>query len=123
MTIKQKMIFVGDNPFHGISHLSDDRARSRGNEIFDIDYATKLVISSLENGANGFMFSVSEATLSILKSVSKKIENKLTKTYKLKKRMLFFSYFGSLYFFNSTIDIYLIKANLPIFVPIPGAST
>ena len=56
MTIKQKMLFVGDNPFHGISHLSDDRARSRGNEIFDIDYATKLVISSLENGAVLLMY-------------------------------------------------------------------
>jgi hypothetical protein len=64
-------LLVGDNPFHGISHLSQDRAISRGNEISNLDYASKLVITSLENGADGFMFSVSETTLSILKIVSK----------------------------------------------------
>jgi hypothetical protein len=62
-------LLVGDNPFHGISHLSQDRAINRGDEINHVDYAAKLVLTSLANGANGFMFSVSDTTLSILKAL------------------------------------------------------
>jgi hypothetical protein len=62
-------LLVGDNPFHGISHLSPDRARSRHSGISqeNVLNAARLVKLSLENGANGFMFSVDEVTLSILK--------------------------------------------------------
>jgi hypothetical protein len=61
-------LLVGDNPFHGISHLSQERARARGEERNpeNADYAVHLVRTSLQNGASGFMFSVDEATLSIL---------------------------------------------------------
>ena len=65
----EKMLLVGDNPFHGISHLSQERARVRGDAITHAEYAAKLVMTSLENGANGFMFSVSEITLSILRMI------------------------------------------------------
>ena len=48
-----KMLLVGDNPFHGISHLSQERARSRnGNGGSPIDNA-RVVLASLENGADG----------------------------------------------------------------------
>jgi hypothetical protein len=64
------MIFlVGDNPFHGISHLSQDRARVRDDAVTSPEYAAGLVMTSIENGADGFMFSVSDTTLSILKMV------------------------------------------------------
>ena len=63
----KKFLLVGDNPFHGISHISDDRARARGAEINNSIYAAKLVKTSLDNGASGFMFSVSDTTLSILR--------------------------------------------------------
>ncbi len=73
MTNPRKKIFlVGDNPFHGISHLSQDNARSRGNSIDSPEFAADLVMTSLENEANGFMFSVSETTLSILKILHEK---------------------------------------------------
>lgn len=73
MTNTQKKLFlVGDNPFHGISHLSQDQARSRGNSISSPEHAAELVITSLRNEANGFMFSVSETTLSILKILHEK---------------------------------------------------
>jgi len=65
----EKMLLVGDNPFHGVSHLSQERARVRGDAITHAEYAAKLVMTSLENGANGFMFSVSEITLSILRMI------------------------------------------------------
>jgi hypothetical protein len=68
------MLLVGDNPFHGISHLSQERSRSRGDMINSAEYAAELVKLSLENGAEGFMFSVSEKTLAILKSLRQKGE-------------------------------------------------
>jgi len=62
----EKLLLVGDNPFHGISHLSQERVRERGNSITSAAYAASLVATSVKNGANGFMFSVSDTTLSIL---------------------------------------------------------
>ncbi|MEM2144502.1 MAG: hypothetical protein QW279_04015 [Candidatus Jordarchaeaceae archaeon] len=70
-----KMLLVGDNPFHGISHLSQDRAFARGNILTYPKHAANLVAIALENGADGFMFSVNEATLSILREVCKRLKN------------------------------------------------
>jgi hypothetical protein len=67
--VMEKILLVGDNPFHGISHLSQERARSRGSVSTYPENAANLVITSLENGANGFMFSVSDLTLSILRII------------------------------------------------------
>ncbi len=76
-----KVLLVGDNPFHNISHLSQERAIARGDDISRPDYAAGLVGTALENGADGFMFSVSETTLEILKQVSKKNLNKQIQIY------------------------------------------
>jgi hypothetical protein len=72
MTNKNRLLLVGDNPFHGISHLSQERARARGGAIGQAEYAAKLVEMALENGAGGFMFSVSEQTLSALRILGEK---------------------------------------------------
>lgn len=66
----EKTLLVGDNPFQGVSHLSQGRARERGAEITNPKYGAELVRLSLESGADGFMFSISETTLSILKILS-----------------------------------------------------
>jgi len=68
---EDKVLLVGDNPFHGISHLSQERRRARGDEITSPEYAAKIVDLSIQNGADGFMFSVSEKTLSILRNLRK----------------------------------------------------
>jgi len=69
----RKLLLVGDNPFHGISHLSQERARSRNEGIgYPADKAADLVSTSLRCGADGFMFSVSDITLSILKIVQER---------------------------------------------------
>jgi hypothetical protein len=66
----RKLLIVGDNPFQGISHLSQERARSRGEVIVSpADQAADVVLASLRNGAEGFSFSVSELTLSILEKL------------------------------------------------------
>lgn len=62
-------LLVGDNPFHGISHLSQERARVRGDASTVPEFAANLIMTSVENGANGFMFTVSETTLSILEEI------------------------------------------------------
>jgi len=65
----EKLLLVGDNPFHNISHLSQDRTKLRDRSVVDPSCAAGLVMTSLDNGANGFMFSVSETTLSILERI------------------------------------------------------
>jgi hypothetical protein len=70
MTGNALTLLVGDNPFHGISHLSQERARARLEETQDyVNKAVHLVELSLQNGADGFMFSVDELTLSIIKQI------------------------------------------------------
>jgi hypothetical protein len=63
---------VGDNPFHGVSHLSQSRASGRDSRISDTDYCAELIKTAAENGADGFMFSVSEITLDIIRSLADK---------------------------------------------------
>lgn len=63
----KRILLVGDNPFHGISHLSQERAIARGKNLSDPKFASTLVGTALDNGADGFMFSVSDTTLAILK--------------------------------------------------------
>jgi hypothetical protein len=64
-----KILLVGDNPFHGISHLSQERARSRSKAIDSTEGKADVVLTALESGADGFMFSVSDTTLSILRNM------------------------------------------------------
>ncbi len=64
--LNQKLLLVGDNPFHGISHLSQERARDRSESSSE---PATVVSTAVKNGADGFMFSVSEVTLSILRKL------------------------------------------------------
>jgi hypothetical protein len=64
-----RILLVGDNPFHGISHLSQERARSRSAAIDSIEGKADVVLTALQSGADGFMFSVSDTTLSILRNI------------------------------------------------------
>jgi len=77
------ILLVGDNPFHGVSHLSQERARGRGDEITLPEKASHLVRTALDNGADGFMFSVSDTTLSILELISGSENDELPDLYPL----------------------------------------
>jgi hypothetical protein len=77
------MLLVGDNPFQGVSHLSQERAGSREGALSNPEYAAELVLSSIENGADGFMFTVNEMTLSIVKIMGKREIGKQQKLYAL----------------------------------------
>jgi hypothetical protein len=77
MNDQAKIFLVGDNPFHGISHLSQERARSRSGRATSPEEAAELVLTAVQNGANGFMFSVSDLTLTMLRFIQKRRSDKL----------------------------------------------
>jgi hypothetical protein len=66
------LLLVGDNPFQGVSHVSRERAISRVHGLSDPDFAARLILTSAENGADGFMFTLNSITLSILSALSRK---------------------------------------------------
>ena len=72
----RKVLLVGDNPFHNISHLSQERIKLRSEALSRPEHAASLILMSLDNGADGFMFSVDETTLSILDVIREKGEMK-----------------------------------------------
>jgi len=74
--MKTRTLLVGDNPFHGVSHFSQERARSRDDRIQDPNWASEIVKASFESGADGFMFSVSETTLGILRRLPRNPERR-----------------------------------------------
>jgi hypothetical protein len=72
-----KLFLVGDNPFLNISHLSQQKARERIDNPADPIYAAKLLRIAMDNGANGFTFSVCENNFVILKNLQMKPTNSL----------------------------------------------
>lgn len=66
IALSNKLLLIGDNPFHGISHLSQERARSRTSGKDSVINKADVVAAAIKKGADGFSFSVSEVTLSIL---------------------------------------------------------
>jgi len=66
------LFIVGDNPFLNISHLSQSKARERVDDPGDPVFAAHLLRLALENGANGFTFSMCDSNLSILDNLDLK---------------------------------------------------
>lgn len=62
----KRILLVGDNPFQGVSHLSQGRVRERSQDVSDPEYCANLIKIATQNGASGFMFSISQSTLAIL---------------------------------------------------------
>jgi len=66
------LLLVGDNPFLGISHLSQERARRRSALAGSSRDAAEIVLAAMDHGADGFMFSVTGTTLSILQAIGER---------------------------------------------------
>ena len=77
----RKILLVGDNPFQGVSHLTQERERTRNELITRSDYAANLVSLSIDNGADGFMFSLNENTVSLLKIIREKRQDLSMRLY------------------------------------------
>jgi hypothetical protein len=73
----RKVLLVGDNPFQGVSHVSQEQSRRRGQAVTTTTFAAQVVMSALENGAEGFMFTANHTTLSIVRSVDRAVRLKL----------------------------------------------
>jgi len=65
-----RLLLVGDNPFLNISHLSQQKARQRTADPGDPVFASHLLRLALENGANGFTFSICDSNLSIINNLN-----------------------------------------------------
>jgi hypothetical protein len=77
-----KLLIVGDNPFQGISHLSQERARNRAAAVVSpADQSADVILAALNSGADGFSFSVGEATLSILQTLRERKKINQIKLY------------------------------------------
>jgi len=76
-------LLVGDNPFQGVSHLSQTRAVSRTEDLTDPGYAARLISSSIENSADGFMFTFNSKTIPILRELRKNHTSKHIDLYAL----------------------------------------
>lgn len=66
----ERLLLVGDNPFLNISHLSQNKARERVDDPGDPVFAAHLLQLALENGANGFTFSMCDSNLLILNNLN-----------------------------------------------------
>jgi hypothetical protein len=77
----RKTLLVGDNPFHGISHLSQERARARTGNVDSASGKADVVLTAIKSGADGFMFSVSDLTLSILGNIREQNEIEQVELY------------------------------------------
>jgi hypothetical protein len=70
MDNNSRLLLVGDNPFLNISHLAQAKARDRTENPGDPAFASHLLRIALENGANGFTFSVCESNLKIIEKLN-----------------------------------------------------
>ena len=64
-----RILLIGDNPFQGVSHLSLERARMRSEESSTPERAAQVLKAALESGADGFLMSVSDVSLDMLKAL------------------------------------------------------
>lgn len=56
---------LGDNPFIGVSHLSQEKAREERKEA-SLENRARVIEAAIEGGATGFTFSTHEANLELL---------------------------------------------------------
>jgi nitrogen regulatory protein PII-like uncharacterized protein len=62
-----KEILLGDNPFLGVSHLAQEKARIERNEISRVEAKAEIIKAALEGGVTGFTFSTHSSNLELLK--------------------------------------------------------
>ena len=72
-------ILLGDNPFLGVSHLAQERARAERDEARDLEAKARVLIVGLEGGVTGYTFSTHQVNLELLEYVSKNYSEVLAK--------------------------------------------
>ncbi|MFZ8788950.1 MAG: hypothetical protein ACO2OZ_04700 [Acidilobaceae archaeon] len=67
-----KEILLGDNPFLGVSHLAQEKARIERNEVSRVEAKAEIVKAALEGGVTGFTFSTHSSNLELLKYMGRR---------------------------------------------------
>lgn len=63
----QIQLLLGDNPFNGVDHLSQERLRARMS--LGIDDIAGIISTAVDNGATGFTFSTTPKMLEVLRAM------------------------------------------------------
>jgi len=63
-------LLLGDNPFIGVSHLAQEKAKEEQREA-SLENKVKVIEAAVEGGATGFTFSTHPSNLELLKYLSK----------------------------------------------------
>jgi hypothetical protein len=71
-------LLLGDNPFLGISHLSQDKARDEAKEA-SLQRKVEVFEAAVEGGARGFTFTACESNLELLTFLSRNNNDLLNK--------------------------------------------
>ena len=66
-----KEVLLGDNPFIGVSHLAQEKARLELREVSKLKAKVEVLKAGLEGGATGFTFSTHQSNLELLKYMRK----------------------------------------------------
>ena len=66
-----KEILLGDNPFIGVSHLAQEKARLELGEVSRLEAKAEVLKAGLEGGVTGFTFSTHRSNLELLKYMRK----------------------------------------------------
>jgi hypothetical protein len=74
-----KEILLGDNPFIGVSHLAQEKARNERREVSAIEAKVEVLKVALEGGATGFTLSTHQANLELLTCIAKHYPETLKK--------------------------------------------
>ena len=74
-----KEILLGDNPFLGVSHLAQEKARAERSETPDLEAKAKVLTAGLEGGVTGYTFSTHQVNLELLEYTSKHYPEALAK--------------------------------------------
>lgn len=81
---KQRVIMVrevilGDNPFIGVSHLAQEKARDEKADLSAMDMKINVIKAAMEGGATGFTFSTHQLNFELLQYMKKNCIDMLEK--------------------------------------------
>jgi hypothetical protein len=74
-----KEILLGDNPFIGVSHLAQKKARDEQTDLSVMDMKINVIKAAMEGGATGFTFSVHQLNFELLQYMHKNYPDMLEK--------------------------------------------
>jgi len=72
-------VLLGDNPFIGVSHLAQEKARGEQIDLSAIDMKINVIKAAIEGGITGFTFSTHQSNLELLQYMNNNCPDTLKK--------------------------------------------